>query len=218
VCSIDGFVAIDGNRYAVPYDHVTDILPVRLTQTEVFIYAADLKLVAKHELAPRGAGRDVVPPGTHQPPSRRGADLDQLKEAFTGIGEAGALFFAGLCTAQRRFAGYHARQILLLRERYSTADLSAALVHAHAFGAFECRAIERILAARATPRRLAEYVAEQTAKKLDELPDDRDTFLRDLDEYDRLPTVAKEPPCPDTNSQDPTRSSNDSDDTSTSSD
>ena len=32
VCGIDGFVAWDGNRYAVPYDHVTDILPVRITQ------------------------------------------------------------------------------------------------------------------------------------------------------------------------------------------
>jgi transposase len=222
VCSIDGFVAIDGNRYAVPYEHVTDILPVRVTQTEVFIYAADLKLVARHELAPRSAGRDVAPPGTHQPWNRRGADLDQLKEAFAGIGEAGALFFAGLCTAQqRRYASYHARQILLLRERYSTADIGAALAHAQSFGAFECRAIERILAARAAPRRLAEYVAEQTARKLDELPDDRDTFLRDLDEYDRLPAAgsAKEPPCPDASSpQDPTRSSNDSDDTSSSSD
>jgi transposase len=220
VCSIDGFVALDGNRYAVPYDHVTDILPVRVTQTEVFIYAADLKLVARHQLAPRGAGRDVAPPDTHQPWSRRGADLDQLKQAFASIGEAGDLFFAGLCTAQRRFAGYHARQILLLRERYSTTDLGAALAHARSFGAFECRAIERILAARATPRRLAEYVAEDTARKLDELPDGHDTFLRDLDEYDRLPAAGstKETPCPDASRQDPTTSSNDSDDTSNSSD
>jgi transposase len=202
VCSIDGFVAIDGNRYAVPYDHVTDILPVRVTQAEVLIYAADLKLVARHELAPRGAGREVAPPGTHQPWNRRGADLDQLKEAFAGIGEAGALFFAGLCTAQRRFAGYHARQIMLLRERYATADLGAALAHARSFGAFECRAIERILAARAAPRRLAEYISEETARKLDERPDDPDTFLRDLDEYDRLPAggSAKESPCPDASS------------------
>jgi transposase len=221
VCSIDGFVAVDGNRYAVPYDHVTDILPVRVTQAEVLIYAADLKLVARHELAPRGAGRDIAPPGTHQPWNRRGADLDQLKDAFAGIGEAGALFFAGLCTAQRRFAGYHARQILLLRERYSTDDIGAALAHARSFGAFECRAIERILAARAAPRRLAEYIAEETARKLDEQADGHDTFLRDLDEYDRLPAggSAKEPPCPDaSNPQDPTSLSNDSDDTSSSSD
>jgi transposase len=225
VCSIDGFVALDGNRYAVPYDHVTDIVPVRVTQAEVFIYAADLKLVARHPLAPRGAGRDVAPPGTHQPWKSRGADLDQLKQAFAAIGEGGALFFAGLTTAQHRLAGYHARQILLLRERYSTADIGAALMHARSFGAFEHGAIERILAARAAPRRLAEYVAEETARKLNELPGDHDTFLRDLDEYDRLPGAgsAKEPPCPSPDEsspqpQDPIRSSSDSDDTSNCSD
>jgi hypothetical protein len=31
VCGIDGFVAWAGNHYAVPYDHVTDILPLRIT-------------------------------------------------------------------------------------------------------------------------------------------------------------------------------------------
>ncbi len=224
VCSIDGFVALDGNRYAVPYDHVTDIVPVRVTQTEVFIYGADLKLVARHELGPRGAGKDIAPPDTHQPWNRRGADLDQLREAFAAIGEAdqaGALFFAGLLTAQRRFAGYHARQILLLRERYSTADLARALAHARSYGAFEHGAIERILAARAAPRRLAEYIAEETARKLDE-PPGADAFLRDLGEYDRLPDGAgdKESACPSPNDDDnrqpppPTTSSSDCDDTS----
>jgi hypothetical protein len=215
VCSIDGFVSYEGNRYAVPYEYITDILPVRITQNELFIYAADLKLVARRELAPRGAGRDIAPTGTHQPWNRRGADLDQLKVAFGAIGEAGALFFAGLATAQRRFAGHHARQILLLRERYATADLGAALAHARSFGAFEHGAVARILAARAAPRRLAEYVAEETARRLDEHQGD-DTCLRDLDEYDCLPAQgAKEPPCQDASSpQGPTSSSSDSDDTS----
>ena len=227
VCSIDGFVAIDGNRYAVPYDHVTDILPIRVTQSEVFIYAADLKLAARHELAPRGAGCDIAPPGTHPPLHRRGADLDQLKQAFSQISDESALFFAGLQTAQHRFAGYHARQILLLRERYATADLDAALAHARSFGAFECRAIERILSARAAPRRLAEYVAQEHAKKLDEAPAASDAFVHDLDQYDRLPVTArttdtKEPPCPEKQSHQgpktPMRSLSASDDTSSSSD
>jgi hypothetical protein len=222
VCSIDGFVAVDGNRYAVPYDHVTDILPVRVTQHELFVYAADLALVARHELLPRGAGRDTAPPGIHRPPSRTGADLDQLAIAFTRIGQAAALFFTGLRAAQQRFACFHARQILLLRERYATADIEAALAHAHAFGAFEWRSIERILAARAAPRRLAEYFAEETIRRLDEPAGD--SFLRDLDEYDRLPGAGstKEPPCPSQHANSPTPppptpSSSDSDDTSKSS-
>jgi len=67
VASIDGFVSFDGNRYAVPYDHVTDILPIRVTQNEIFIYAADLRLLARLELAGRGQGVDVAPPGCHGP-------------------------------------------------------------------------------------------------------------------------------------------------------
>ena len=219
VCSIDGFVAVDGNRYAVPYDHVTDILPVRVTQSEVFVYAADLKLVARHELAPRGAGHDIDPQLIHPPWNRRGADLDQLEKTFRDIGEDGARFFAGLTTAQGRLAGYHARQILLLRERYATLDLGAALAHARSFGAFEHHAIERILAARAAPRRLAEYVAEEAARKFDEPAEVADTFLRDLDEYDHLPVThsGKEPPCQDESHQGQTSSSSSSDDTSKSS-
>jgi len=77
VCSIDGFVAWDGNRYAVPYDHVTDILPVRITQRELFVYAADLRCVARHELAPRSAGVSLDPAGLHSLPRRKTPiDLD----------------------------------------------------------------------------------------------------------------------------------------------
>ena len=220
VCSIDGFIAINGNRYAVPYDHVTDILPVRITQSEVFLYAADLRLVLRHERAPRSAGLDIVPPGIHKPLCRRGADLDQLKQTFTDLGEEGALFFAGLLSAQPRGAGYHARKILLLRERFATTDLCAALRHARSFGAFESQAIERILCARCAPRRLAEYVQEEAARKLDEAPSSPDAFLHDLDDYDRLPksNAAQEVPCPAPESPpNPTISSSNSDDTSRSS-
>jgi len=190
VCSIDGFVAWDGNRYAVPYEHVTDLLPVRVTQHELFVYAADLRCIARHELAPRGAGTDVAPPGTHQPWRTGVSDLDQLRVAFEQMGPMAAAFFAGLLVANPRLAGYHARQILLLRERFATADLDRALGHAHSFGAFEQKAVARILAARATPRRLAEYVAEDTARRLDERLGACDTRPRDLDEYDRLPVTS----------------------------
>lgn len=66
LCSIDGFVAWEGNRYAVPYEHVTDILPVRITQQELFVYAADLRCVARHELGPAGlACRWIQPDCIH---------------------------------------------------------------------------------------------------------------------------------------------------------
>jgi transposase len=193
VCGIDGFVAWGGNRYAVPYDHVTDLLPVRVTERELFVYAADLRCVARHELAPRGAGAKLDPAGLHPPPQRKSPiDLEQLRVAFDGMGERAAEFFRLIsCGAPRAWA-WQARQILLLRERYSTLELDRALGHASSFGALEHAAVERILATRATPRTLDEYVAEDAARRIEETLGHARTEPRDLTEYDRLP-VARGP-------------------------
>lgn len=189
ICSIDGFVAWEGNRYAVPYEHVTDILPVRITQKEIFVYAADLGVVARYELAPRGAGQDVDPQGIHRRWKHHTgvADRDQLRTAFLQMGPASAAFFDQLALAVPRHCTFRARQILLLRERYATADLEAALIHALAYGAFDHGAIARILFARARPRTLAEYITEQASRRLEDRLGACNTQPRDLSEYDHLP-------------------------------
>jgi transposase len=188
LCSIDGFVAWDGNAYAVPYDHVTDFLPVRITQRELFVYAADLHCIAQHELAPRGKGLRLDPAGFHPRPGRQSpVDLDQLRVAFEHVGERASRFFQLMSAGPPRLWGYQARQILLLRERFATADLDAALGHAASFGAFAHQAIERILSARATPRSLDEYVAEETVRRVATALGEARTTPRDLTEYDRLP-------------------------------
>lgn len=224
VCSIDGFVCWDGNRYAVPYDHITDILPVRVTQHELFVYAADLRCVARHELAPRSAGLDIAPQGIHpQPWKKRGADRDQLAEAFLQMGQPAGEFFSAMAAAVPRLCGYHARQILVMRQRYSTAAVCAALSHARTFGAFDHNAVARILAARSAPRTLAEYVTEDATRRLAARLGDAETNPRDLTEYDRLPVLSpspKEASCPDEKhpNHHQTKSSSDSGDTSSSSD
>lgn len=238
VCGIDGFVDWDGNRYAVPYEHVTDILPVRVTQRELFVYAADLSCVARHELAPRGQGLKLDPAQLHPPPHRKSPiDLDQVQIAFSGMGERAAAFFRLMSLGAPRVWGAQARQILLLRERFGTADIDAALGHAAAFGALDHRAVERILAARSMPRTLDEYVAEETSRRIEETLGQTRTAPRDLTEYDRLPIASSSaspsseetPPCPsetvkaiaDTTIPAPTTTASslsDSDDTSRSSD
>jgi transposase len=189
ICSIDGFVTWEGNRYAVPYDHVTDILPVRITQHELFVYAADLHVVARHELGTRGAGKDIDPQGLHRRWQHHGAaaDLDQLRLAFEQMGDASAAFFHRLAADVPRQCTFRARQILLLRERYATGDIDAALAHALSYGALEHQAIARILFARAQPRSLDEYVAEHAFRRLEERLGQCHTAPRDLREYDRLP-------------------------------
>jgi transposase len=194
VCGIDGFIDWNGNRYAVPYDHVTDILPVRVTQRELFVYAADLRCIARHELARRGEGLKLDPAGLHPPPQRKSPlDLDQLHVAFQRMGENAAAFFRLMSLGAPRAWGREARQILLLRERYDTADIDRALGHAASFGALEHLAVERILAARSTPRTLDEYVAEDMARRLEETLGETRTQPRDLTEYDLLPLASASP-------------------------
>lgn len=193
LCSIDGFVSWDSNRYAVPYDHITDILPIRITQHELFVYAADLVCVARHELAPKSAGLDVGAAIHHPQPRYRdhrgAADLDQLRQTYSAMGEAARAFFEALCAANSRLAAYHARRILLLRERYATDDLCAALHHAQQYGALEHKSVERIVAARSTPRQLAEYVGEDLARRLALNLGEVEAGPRDLAEYDQLPVA-----------------------------
>lgn len=188
LCGIDGFVAWAGNHYAVPYEHVTDILPVRITQRELFVYAADLRCIARHELGPRGAGLKLDPAGLHPRPQRKSPiDLDQLCVAFENMGESAADFFRQMSAGPPRVWSAQARRILLLRERYCTTELEAALGHAASFGALDYASVERVLAARSRPRSLDEYVAEQTARRIEQTLGDARTEPRDLTEYDRLP-------------------------------
>jgi len=202
LCGIDGFISWGGNRYAVPFDHITDIVPVRITERELFVYAPDLRCVARHELAPRSAGLDVDPGDIHpRYQLGRGASLEQLEHAFATIGEGPAAFFRAMAAQSPRLCGHHARHILLLRERYTTDDLVRALQHALTFGAFDHNAIARILDARAKPRRLAEYYFTEVTERHLRGFDAPSTPPRDLDEYDRLPITSAnqnpEEPCPE---------------------
>lgn len=192
-CSIDGFVDWDGNRYAVPYEAIYDLLPLRVTQRELFVYAADLRLLARHALAPKSSGIKVGSSEVHRRPERRGHDLDALRAAFDALGDGAADFFAGLVRRDERQCGYHARQILLLRDRFTSDDIAAALRHAHMFGAYEHLAVARILEARARPRTLDEFVAEEAATRMKQRWGNIETKPRDLREYDQLPVLSSTP-------------------------
>jgi len=198
VCDVEGFVAWDGNRYSVAYEHVTDLLPVRITQGEIIIYGADLECVARHDLRRKGAGEDVADPQHRPRRDRQGPNLDQLRVTYEVLGEEAVRFLVGLEQARPHSTAYHARHILALRQRYATADLVNALRHALDYGAYEHHAIEAILLARAQPRRLDEYVAEATLARLEQVLGESQTEPRALSEYDDLPcwssgAVSQEP-------------------------
>ena len=187
LCDIEGFIAWESNWYSLPYDYVTELLPVRITENELFVYKPDLDCLARHALLPRGAQLRAVLDGHRPRNAERGPDLDHLRRAFADLGDPAAAFLAALEQREPRSAGYHARKVLALREGYDTADLLKALAHALAYGALEHLAVERILLARASRRRLDEYVAEASAKKLAGAVAHSCTEPRDLAEYDALP-------------------------------
>jgi transposase len=229
LCSIEGFVSWEGNRYSLPYEHVTALVPVRITQDELFVYGPGLACIAHHQLFARGKGADSVI-GAHRPPrvDRPGASLDLIRERFLTLGLAAEDFLRGLIETQPRSAAYHARRILELRERYAAPDVAAAMAHALSFRAFSANAVARIVVVRARPRTLDEYVAAETEGKLRGLLAGERLAPRDLRSYDVPPPPAhttaapangdgadetdksedtEEPPCPiETRpSQDPTK-------------
>lgn len=193
LCDIEGFIAWDGNWYSLPYDYVTEILPVRITQNELFVYKTDLTCLARHALLPRGAQLRSILAGHRPRHAERGPDLDQLRPAFADLGEQAAAFLSALEKREPRSAAYHARKILALREAYDTSDLCNALAHALMYGAVEHSAIERILSVRATRRRLDEYIAHASAQKRDHLFTQCAPEPRDLTEYDALPCRGPRP-------------------------
>jgi transposase len=200
--SIDGFVAWDGNRYSVPYEHVTALVPVRITRNELFVYGPDLVCIARHALLQEGQGREQILDGHRPPrPGGPGAHIAAIREPFVALCDGAAEFLAGLERTHPRSAAYHARRILELRERYSADDVARALAHALRFSAFSFGAVTRIVLMRARPRSLDEYVAAETEDKLRGLLSGERTRPRDLTAYDARhatdgePALEKEPPC-----------------------
>jgi len=203
ICDSMGCIAWDGNLYEVPYEHVTDFLPVRVTSEQVFIYGRDLRCIATHARLPKGLHERAALPERLIPQRPRGPDLDALRPAFDALGEGADVYLRGLEGAQARNVAHHARKILALRERYKSCDLLAALRHAQRYGAFDHTAIARILETTATPRTLDEYVADATRQKLEHWLGECRTEPRELREYDDLPCIKprtpapRETPCPE---------------------
>lgn len=183
VCNLDGYIDFETNRYPVPYDHVTDILTMKATEHEILIYSPELSLVVRHERVP--AGSRIILDGTdiHRLKSSR-YGLESVQSQFLELGEQAEDFLRGLKNSHSKNAGFHARYILHLKERYHCDDINSALAHACRYHAYDCKAVERILVAKATPRPLESLRNERASQELRRaLPQIKQ---RPLEEYDVL--------------------------------
>jgi len=166
VVSDDAFVRWDDVRYSVPFSAVLDLVVVRVTEHEVFVYSCDLTRIAAHQKAPRGHADPVVD-RAHRPAKKPRHDIDALVARMSELGEPAALFAAGLCRTQR-YRGTHLVDVLALVERYHSDDLLAAISRALRYRAFDAGVVSRILTATATPRPLPSTEYERARARLHE--------------------------------------------------
>jgi len=161
-----GFVRWDEVQYSVPFSALLDLVIVRATEHEIFVYSTDLHTLARHEKAPRGQREPVTNPA-HRPPKKSRHDIDALSARLGELGEQATLFAAGVCRAQR-YRGTHLCDVLALVERYDANDLLRALTRAVRYRAFDAGVVVRILAATATPRSLPSTEAARARSRLRE--------------------------------------------------
>jgi transposase len=183
ICDAEGFINLETNRYSVPSGNMADILSVKATEQEILVYTPELELIARHERQPAGAGKKVENPG-HFKTKKIRYGLEPVREAFMELGEMAEEFLKGLTQRYPRNCGFHARHILRMKESYQSDDINRAMQHAIRYQAFEGRAIERILRAKAIPRTL-ESVRNERARQ--ELQKSLPTITqRPLEEYSEL--------------------------------
>jgi hypothetical protein len=166
----------------VPYEYIADILTIKATENEIIVYSPDLKVIAQHERNPMGASRKVEDPD-HRKSEKVRYGLEPVKESFLSLGQGAEAFMEGLKARHRHHCGFQARYILRLKERYHCDDIHAAMLHALKYYAFEAKAVERILKARYTPRRLERMVARAASQCFAMLPEIKQ---RPLEEYSGL--------------------------------
>lgn len=183
VCSLDGFIEFETNCYSVPYEYVGDILALKATDNEVFIYSPYIELIATHQRCGSGCAQTLEEPAHRQSKKIR-YGLEPIRETFERLGEHATDFLIGLQNKHPHHCGFHARRILLLKERYNSLDIDKACGRARRYHAYDANAVQRILQAMASPRTLESARNEKARTELEKtLPPIRQ---RNLTEYSHL--------------------------------
>ena len=160
VVNVEGFVAYRQNCYSVPWRYIGQVLPVRVTETEVIVYGPQSRRSPGIACCPRGADGPALPssrPIGPAPIPRQHEAL--LRERFAELGPVAVRFLDGLLRGQRYGKDQAARCWRLLGS-YARADVLAALERAVRFGAYSLGAVERILAAQAQPKSVLDALAD----------------------------------------------------------
>jgi transposase len=186
VVDVEGCISYRNNSYSVPWQFIGELLPVRVTDTELFVYGKDIQKCAQHELFEKTESGQRRILREHRPRSQEGLCREVLKKRFESLSPAfGVAFFEGLL--ERRRCGKHeASRILGLLELYQKVDLVGAIERAQRYGAWSFSAVERILAIHAEPRSTIEALADEGREHLRDLFDRDRVEPRKTSEYQHL--------------------------------
>ncbi len=79
IVDTDGTIQVASNRYSVPWQHVPDLLPVRILADELVVYNQSLMEIARHALLVGQTGQRRIDP-SHLPPRAHEAQIESLCE------------------------------------------------------------------------------------------------------------------------------------------
>jgi len=175
------YVSFDGNAYRAPARLVGHWVYVRADEAEVQITDRMAEVVARHRRAERNAGAHVPPPQTR--PKRR--PIAELLHCFDVWGPS-ARAYAEKIKERKRYAGRELGAILAMQKTYSTEDLLAAIEHAHRYGAWGARDVDRILKRRARPRSVADGLAAHARDHVERAMAQTPVQQRTLESYAEL--------------------------------
>jgi hypothetical protein len=164
--NVEGYVTHRLNLYSVPWSHIGQVLPVRITESEVVVYSISLEEIARHVLVPSTQTGVRQTLKSHHPADDPIERELLLRQRFGELGPIALTFLDGLLAKQIQ-GKLQAQQLLALLAQYQRDDVQQALERAVRFGAFSLAAIRRILAACARPKPLLDELADLHRESLD---------------------------------------------------
>src|SRR5438105_1148628 len=146
--SSGALVAVLGNTYSVPIEHVGAQVTVRIHRERIVIWH-DAELLAEHARAPDGAHHRIVNPAHFAPLFGRKprGQVMLYREALLGLGAIAQQYVSELSRRQRAHLGSEVLAIYALYERCGAAELQAAMELAQAQGAFGAAYLNALVSA-----------------------------------------------------------------------
>lgn len=180
----DGTIIHGHNHYSVPWRLVGELLPVRVTETELWVYNRHIQPVARHLLIQGQTGEQRIDPA-HRPPANQAQQLEQLRSRFAELGAVASQFLEGLLNKQR-YGKRQAGRVLALLGSYHRADLLAAMERALRYHAYSLSALERILSLQAAPKTSWQALSESEQDLLRKLTETPSIRPRSSEDYQYL--------------------------------